>query len=86
MSLMRWFRKNNKKVMAIVVVIIMVGFIGGDYVRRLGQRRQGLQKPVAYWGLDTKITILIKAFSLFHPRQNGSEQQQTITRRRCPLL
>jgi len=56
MSLMRWFRKNNKKVMAIVVVIIMVGFIGGEYIRQLGKRRAGPDEVVAYIGVDTKIT------------------------------
>ncbi len=29
MNLVKWFRKNNKKVMAVVVIVLMIGFIGG---------------------------------------------------------
>ena len=39
MNLVKWFRKNNKKVMAVVVVVIMLGFVGGTYLQQLGQRR-----------------------------------------------
>jgi hypothetical protein len=42
--------------MAIVVVVIMFGFIGGSYFRYLGQRRGGLHKTVAYFGDNEKIT------------------------------
>lgn len=42
--------------MAVVVVIIMVGFIGGEYIRQLGRKRLGLKDAVAYVGADTKIT------------------------------
>ena len=56
MSLIRWFRKYNRKIMAIVVVVIMFGFIGGSYIRYLGQRRSGLHKTVAYFGDNEKIT------------------------------
>ncbi len=56
MSLIRWFRKYNRKIMAIVVIVIMFGFIGGSYIRHLGQRRSGLYKTVAYFGDNEKIT------------------------------
>jgi hypothetical protein len=56
MSLIRWFRRYNRKIMAIVVVVIMFGFIGGSYFRYLGRRRGGLHKPVAYFGDNEKIT------------------------------
>ncbi len=57
MSLVKWFRKNNKKLMAIVVVILMFGFIGGEFIRQLGRRgRAGLHTPVAYFADDRKIT------------------------------
>ena len=56
MSLIRWFRKYNRKIMAVVIIIIMFGFIGGSYFRYLGQRRSGLHKTVAYFGDSEKIT------------------------------
>ncbi|MHC4150341.1 MAG: hypothetical protein ACYSR5_12785, partial [Planctomycetota bacterium] len=56
MNLVKWLRKNNKKVMAVVVIVIMFGFIGGSYIQQLGQRRTGLYKTVAYFGANRKIT------------------------------
>jgi len=57
MNLVKWFRKNKTKVMAVVVIVIMVGFVGGTYISQLGQRRRtGLHKPVAYFGDNKKIT------------------------------
>ena len=29
MSLVKWMRKNNRKIMTIVVIVIMVSFVGG---------------------------------------------------------
>jgi hypothetical protein len=56
MNLMKWFRKNNRKVMAVVIIIILFGFIGGEFFRQLGQRRAGLHKTIAYFGESKKIT------------------------------
>ena len=56
MNLMKWFRKNNMKVMAIVIIIILFGFIGGEFFRQLGQRSAGRHRTIAYHGDDTKIT------------------------------
>jgi len=56
MSLMRWFRRNNRKIMAIVIIVIMVGFVGGSYIQQLGRKRSGIYKAVAYYGEDNKIT------------------------------
>jgi hypothetical protein len=53
MNLVKWFRKNNKKVMAVVVIVIMFGFIGGGALRQLGRRRTG---TIAYFGKKIKIT------------------------------
>ena len=56
MNLVRWLRKNNKKIMAIVVIVILVGFIGGGtLLQQLGQRKTGLKKIIAYFGKDGKI-------------------------------
>jgi len=57
MSLPRWFRKNKTKVMAIVVVVLLIGWVGGTYLQQLGQRRSsGIGKTVAYTGKKDKIT------------------------------
>ncbi len=56
MSLVRWFRKNNSKVMAVVVIVIMFGFIGGSYLSYLGRRRSPLNKAVAFYLDDIKIS------------------------------
>ena len=55
MNLVKWFRKNNKKVMAVVVIVIMIGFIGGSYIQRLS-RKTDRRKTVAYFGINKKIT------------------------------
>ena len=43
MSLVKWMRKNNRKIMAFVVVMIMLGFVGGyglqQYLSRIGSGR-----------------------------------------------
>ncbi len=56
MNLMKWFRKNNRKVMAVVIIIILFGFIGGEFFRQLGQRKAGRHKTIAYFGENKKIT------------------------------
>jgi len=56
MNLMKWFRKNNRKVMAVVIIIILFGFIGGEFFRQLGQRKAKLHQTIAYFGENKKIT------------------------------
>ncbi|UCG56062.1 MAG: hypothetical protein JSU70_14460 [Phycisphaerales bacterium] len=56
MNLVKWFRKNNKKVMAVVVVVIMIGFIGGSALPYLFRGTGGLHKAVAYFADGEKIT------------------------------
>jgi len=56
MNLVKWFRKNNKKVMAVVVIVIMLGFVGGTYIQQLGRRRTMQHKTVAYFADNKKIT------------------------------
>jgi len=57
MSLVKWFRKNNTKVMAAVVIGTMVAFTIGPALRYLAQSRTGgPHKEVAYFGVDNKIT------------------------------
>lgn len=56
MNLVKWFRKNNKKVMAVVVIVIMIGFIGGSALPYLFQGSGGLNKAIAYFADGKKIT------------------------------
>ena len=44
MSLVRWFRKNNTKVMAVVVIILMVAFVGGSSLSYILQPDRGGMK------------------------------------------
>ncbi len=55
MNLVKWFRKNNKKVMAVVVIVIMIGFVGGSYISQLSQRRSGRYETVAWFADNRKI-------------------------------
>ncbi len=57
MNLVRWFRKNNSKIMAVVVVVIMVGFIGGSALTKLLQGDPTKRKEIVATFLDdSKIT------------------------------
>lgn len=57
MNLVKWFRKNNKKVMAVVVIVIMIGFVGGTALTSLLQsNRGGLGDVLARLGDKTKVT------------------------------
>ena len=57
MNLVKWFRKNRNKVMAIVVIVLMVGFIGGSALTELLRpSRTGRRKTVAYFADDRRIT------------------------------
>lgn len=57
MNLVKWLRKNQSKVMAIVVIGTLIGFIGGSALTYLlsPQRTLGY-KAVAYFGDNKKIT------------------------------
>jgi hypothetical protein len=47
MSLVKWFRKNNTKIMAVVVIVLMVGFIGGSALTYLLRSNRGMSSAVA---------------------------------------
>ena len=58
MHLMKWFRKNNQKLMAIVVVVLMIGFIGGTaLMRSCGNIGQSRNRVVAVFGQNQKIRL-----------------------------
>jgi hypothetical protein len=55
MSLVRWFRKNNRRLMAVFVVGIMLAFVMPTVLQQLS--RPGATKAtVAHFGADGKIT------------------------------
>ena len=56
MHLMKWFRKNNTKIMAVVVVVLMIGFVGGSYLSRIGSGNRGINKTVASFADGKEIT------------------------------
>ena len=55
MHLVKWFRKNNTKIMAVVVIVLMIGFIGGTALTHLLRGSRGLGDTVATIGRK-KIT------------------------------
>jgi hypothetical protein len=55
MNLMKWLRKNNKKLMAIVVIVLMVAFIGGSSFSALFHGSGGAKRAIAYYGPKHKI-------------------------------
>jgi len=56
MNLMKWLRKNNTKVMAVVVVVLMLGFVAGPTLQYFGRMRTGWHGAVAYFADNRKIT------------------------------
>ncbi len=50
MNLVKWFRKNNTKVMAVVVVVLMVGFVGGTALTSLLHTSGGMDDAIAHYG------------------------------------
>jgi len=55
MNLIKWFRKNNKKLLAVMVVVLMFGFIGGSFLRQMALRSSGHNATVATIFGDEKI-------------------------------
>jgi len=57
MNLVKWFRKNRTKVMAVVVIVILFGFIGGSaFLSFISRKSTGLHRTVAYFSDNRKIT------------------------------
>jgi len=56
MNLVKWFRKNNKKVMAVVVIVLMIGFVGGSALTSLLQKNRGMGEAVAHLGKNVRVT------------------------------
>ena len=58
MHLVKWFRKNNTKIMAVVVIVLMVGFVGGSALTGMLRGSGGARDTIAYHGKKQKITPL----------------------------
>ncbi len=56
MDLVKWLRKNNSKLMAIVVIVLMIGFIGGSSLTYLLRGRGDINKKTAYYNDNSGIT------------------------------
>ena len=55
MNLVKWLRKNNTKIMAVVVIVLMIGFIGGSSLSYLLRGRNYSNKTLAYYGNNIKV-------------------------------
>jgi len=56
MSPIKWLRRNQTKVMAVVVIVLMFAFVGGSALEYLLQPSGGEKSAVAYFGKKVKIT------------------------------
>jgi hypothetical protein len=63
MNLIKWIRKNERKILAIVVIILMIGFIGGSYLSQLGRGGFGRKTVIARYGVEGKITDYDRALA-----------------------
>ncbi len=55
MSFIRWMRKNNTKIMAVVVIILMIAFVGGSSLSYLLQPKGYAGRTVATIGGNIKV-------------------------------
>lgn len=65
MDLVKWLRKNNSKLMAVVVIGLMIAFIGGSSLTYLLSGRGNTNKTVAHYGDN----IAIKQYDLMAAQQ-----------------
>ena len=56
MTLMVWFRKHNRKIMAFVVIALMIVFTIEPLMNYFSSARTGEGKTIAYYGNGKKIT------------------------------
>lgn len=56
MHLVKWLRKNNTKIMAVVVIVLMVGFVGGSALTQMLSNRGRGGETIAYYDGKQKIT------------------------------
>ena len=56
MNLIKWLRKNNQKIMAVVVIILMFAFVGGSALSYVLRSNREVYRAVAYFDDNNKIT------------------------------
>ncbi len=57
MSLMKWFRKHNTKLMAVFVAILVLGWVLGAWLQQVARRRGGMGATQATYLDGRKITM-----------------------------
>ncbi len=55
----KWLRRNNKKIMAVVVIVLMFAFVGGSALQYLLQPSGGVKSAYAHYGKNARITHLM---------------------------
>ncbi|RPJ39746.1 MAG: hypothetical protein EHM35_01565 [Planctomycetaceae bacterium] len=55
----KWLRRNNKKIMAVVVIVLMFAFVGGSALEYLLQPSGGIKNTYAYYGKKARITHMM---------------------------
>jgi len=50
MHLVKWIRKNERKLMAVVVILIMIAFVGGTALQQLLKHMGGGNRAAFYYG------------------------------------
>lgn len=58
-SPIKWLRRNNKKIMAVVVIVLMFAFVGGSALQYLLAPSGGAKNAYAYYGKNAKITHIM---------------------------
>ena len=66
MSLVRWLRKNNKKIMAVFVVFIMISFLGLGQLLKLMSNTSGQKEIMARFGHKQKMSRI----DIYNARQD----------------
>ncbi len=66
MSLVKWLRKNNKKIMAVFVVFIMVSFLGVGQLLKLLSNTSGQKETIARFGHKQEISRM----DMYNARQD----------------
>ena len=65
MNLMRWFRRNNSKIMLAVLLLALVGFVIGPILSKLGRGYEAPEQDFAVYDDGEKITN----FDIINARQ-----------------
>ncbi len=55
----KWLRRNNKKIMAVVVIVLMFAFVGGSALDYMLRPSGGINKAYAYYGKNARITHMM---------------------------